>query len=108
MMKAFNVFSVIVISFFWQGDFVKGEENLLKEISLDAGRGSQQVSIPKEYGKFVSVVESGGVHYLYFQDEEGTIRIVLLGIKGIASRSKVDLEALPHSVYKILRGKSKE
>lgn len=89
-----------------QGE-VTGADDLLQEIPLGAGRGSQQVSIPKEYGKLVSIVESSGVHYLYFQDEEGAIRIVLLGIKGIASRSKVDLEALPHSVYKITRDESK-
>lgn len=92
----------MVISIIWQGGFAKAED-LLQEIPLGAGRGSQQVSIPKEYGKLVSVVENNGVHYLYFQSEEGTLRIVLLGIKGIASRAKVDLETLPHSVYKIPR-----
>ena len=65
--------------------------------------GNATVSIPKEYGKLVSVVESNGIHYLYFQDDEGNIRIFLLGIKGSASRAKTDLEALPHSVYKISR-----
>src|SRR3989338_3628864 len=86
----------------WHGEVVSAED-ILQEIPLGAGRGFQQVSIPKDYGKLVSVVESGGVHYLYFQDEEGPFRIVFVGIKGTASRSKVDLEALPHSVYKISR-----
>ena len=67
------------------------------------GKGNTTVSVPKEYGRLVSVVESNGIHYLYFQDDEGNIRIFLLGVKGSASRAKTDLEALPHSVYKISR-----
>ena len=100
-MKIFKIFAMLM-TIIWQERFVSAED-FLQEIPLGAGRGSQQVSIPQEYGKLVSVVENGGVHYLYFQDEEDAIRIVLLGIKGVASRSKVDLEALPHSVYKISR-----
>lgn len=79
------------------------QEPVKEEILSGAGRGEAHRVIPREYGKLVSVVESGGVHYLYFQDDDGNVRIFLLGVKGSASRAKVDLEALPHSVYKIPR-----
>ena len=71
-----------------------------------SNREEDRVTIPQEYGKLISVVESNGIHYLYFQDMEGNIRIFMLGIKGSTSRARADLEALPHSIYKIQRSKN--
>ena len=83
-------------------------EKLTEEVLSGATRRQSKLTIPKEYGKLISVVENNGIHYLYFQDDQGNIRIFLIGVKGSASRARVELEALPHNVYLIPRSASEE
>ena len=60
--------------------------------------------IPQEYGHLVSVVESADVHYLYFQDAAGQIRILLLGPRTSASRARTPVQLLNSNVVLIKRG----
>ena len=46
------------------------------------------LTVPRDYGRLVNIVISNDVHYLYFEDEAGTIRIVLVGPRGALPRAR--------------------
>lgn len=66
--------------------------------------GGSTFRIPEEFGRLVNVVVSGEIHYLYFEDVGGTIRIVQLGPRGAASRARSPLHLLSSSVFTVERG----
>jgi len=75
----------------------------LTETIVEAATG-EALSIPPSYGRLVSVVVSSSeVHHLYFQDERGTIRVVLIGPRGALPRARQALQLLSTSVFTLER-----
>ena len=111
-MRGWQIAWVIGILFGWTVQGAAQTVRLLKEIpmeefrSQDTGHFISEVTIPKVYGHLVSVTVSSGVHYLYFEDEKGTIRIVLVGPSSKAqdAQSTDVLNLLSRDVYSIDRG----
>jgi|SRR6185295_13021254 len=66
--------------------------------------GGTTFKIPETFGRLVNVVVSSEIHYLYFEDVGGTIRIVQLGPRGAASRARSPLHLLSSSVFTVERG----
>jgi hypothetical protein len=66
--------------------------------------GRTQVKVPPSYGHLMSVAVSSDIHYLYFQDDAGTIRIVPVGQRGAAQRSRAPVQLLSTDVFVIERG----
>ena len=64
---------------------------------------NEPFSIPPVYGHLVSVVVKSEIHYLYFEDNTGTIRIVLLGPRGSAQKARNDFQLLTPEVFLIKR-----
>ena len=79
------------------------EELKLRESALENIRGNP-FKIPASYGRLVSVVASSEVHYLYFEDGEGNIRVLLVGPRGAVQRSRNPLQLLTPEVQFIERG----
>ncbi len=73
-----------------------------KELPMETVRGSSFV-LPKEYGRLVDVIVDSGVHYLYFEDRAGTIRVVLVGPRGAVQRSRNTLQLLTPDIYVVKR-----
>ncbi len=61
------------------------------------------ITIPKSYGRLVSVVETNQIHYLYFEDTDGAIRVLLVSNKGTNLRASQALEMLSPNAYLIPR-----
>ena len=79
------------------------EESVLTEMTMGTfGRTAFQV--PESYGVLVQVAVSSDVHYLYFEDAAGTIRIVPVGQRGAAQRSRAPIQLLSSEVFVIKRG----
>ena len=66
--------------------------------------GGHAFKIPETYGRLVNVVVSSEIHYLYFEDVGGTIRIIQLGPRGAASRARTPLNLLSSSAFTVERG----
>ena len=75
----------------------------LSEVTMDT-TGRTAFMLPSRYGRLVNVVVSSEVHYLYFEDPVGTIRIVLVGPRSALSRSRNQLQLLSPDVAFIKRG----
>lgn len=76
----------------------------LQEVSMESiGRAAFQV--PEGYGRLANVVVNDEVHYLYFEDQAGAIRVVLIGPRGAAPRARNALTLLVPEVHLIKRGK---
>lgn len=82
-----------------------GEERpkLFNEVTL-TGANDRPLSVPATYGRLVGVVVNADIHYLYFEDSAGTIRVVLLGAPGAVQRSRTPLQQAASEVYVIKRG----
>ena len=65
-------------------------------------------SLPQSYGRLASVVISSEVHYLYFEDGAGTVRVLLVGPRGAAQRSRNALQLLSPDVFLLKRGSGTE
>ena len=74
----------------------------LTESTVNDVRGGG-FKIPQSYGRLVSVVNSAEVHYLYFEDGQGKIRVVLIGQRGAVQRSRNPLQLLTPDVHLIER-----
>ena len=74
----------------------------LSENTVQNIRGNQ-FQLPDSYGRLVSVVNSSEIHYLYFEDEKGQIRVVLIGRGGAVQRSRNALQLLTPEVQLIER-----
>ena len=79
------------------------EELKLVEHGVENVRGNP-FKIPGAYGRLVNVVINGEVHYLYFQDDAGQVRVVLIGQRGAVQRSRNPLQLLTADVQLIKRG----
>ncbi|MBI2104448.1 MAG: hypothetical protein HYT90_02535 [Candidatus Omnitrophica bacterium] len=66
--------------------------------------GRAAFSVPKGYGRLAAIVESSEIHHLYFEDGQGTVRVVLIGPRGAAARARNALQLLSSDVYVIERG----
>lgn len=62
------------------------------------------LTVPRDYGRLVNIVISNDVHYLYFEDEAGTIRIVLVGPRGALPRARAPFQLLSPEAKVIKRG----
>ena len=79
------------------------EELKLTESAVGNIRGNP-FKIPTSYGRLVSVVANSEVHYLYFEDGAGNLRVVLVGQRGAVQRSRNPLQLLTSEVQLIERG----
>ena len=79
----------------------------LNEVAMGT-TGRNAFTLPTRYGRLVNVVVSSEVHYLYFEDSAGTIRVVLVGPPGAVSRARSQLELLSPDVLLIKRGTGPE
>jgi len=74
----------------------------LAELPMEAlGQGA--LKIPAAYGRLVTVAVSTDVHYLYFEDASGTIRVVPVGQRAAAQRARAAIQLLAPSAYVIER-----
>ena len=78
--------------------------NVLKEIEMKTASGDV-FQLPDEYGHLVDVVLSGEVQHLYFEDQAGNIRVVLIGPRGAVQRSRSSLQLLSPDVFLMKRGR---
>ncbi|PIQ84765.1 MAG: hypothetical protein COV75_00555 [Candidatus Omnitrophica bacterium CG11_big_fil_rev_8_21_14_0_20_63_9] len=74
----------------------------LEEIAVGAGSRAT-FAVPPEYGRLADVAVNSGVHYLYFEDSQGVIRLVLIGPRGAVPRSRLDVQLLSPQVYVVER-----
>ena len=90
------------------GSTVQAAERVqeLREVDTEAVNGAS-FTFPMAYGHLVDVVAASEIHYLYFQDEAGTVRVVLMGQRGAVQRARNPLELLSPDVYVIKRGAAK-
>jgi hypothetical protein len=86
-----------------QGADAPEEELVLTESTMGTF-GRTQFKVPETFGRLVNVVVSSDVHYLYFEDPAGTIRIVPVGQRGAAQRARSQLQLLSENVHVIERG----
>ena len=81
------------------------EELKLTESAIENIRGNP-FKIPEAYGRLVSVVSNAEIHYLYFEDPQGQVRVVLIGQRGAVQRSRNPLQLLTPEVQLIKRGRN--
>ncbi len=86
-----------------QGADQAEEELVLTEVTMGTF-GRTAFKVPESFGRLVNVVVSSDVHYLYFEDPAGTIRIVPVGQRGAAQRARSQLQLLSQDVFVIERG----
>lgn len=79
------------------------EESVLTEVTMGTF-GRTAFKVPEEYGRLAQVAVSSDIHYLYFEDGAGTIRIVPLGQRGAVQRSRAPIQLLSSGVFVIERG----
>ena len=89
------------------GAVAYGEEQQmtrLNEVAMATATG-HPFRLPERYGQLVTAVISGEVQHLYFQDQAGNIRIVLIGPRGAVQRSRSSLELLSTDAFFMKRGR---
>ena len=86
-----------------QGAEAPEEKLVLSELTMGTF-GRTAFKVPESFGRLVNVVVSSDVHYLYFEDPMGTIRIVPVGQRGAAQRARAQLQLLSENVFVIERG----
>ena len=90
----------------------RGEEppvvTKLSEVPLMEPAGRNAFTLPSRYGRLVNVGISAEVHYLYFEDSTGTIRVVRIGPPGAVSRARQQLQLLSPDVTLIKRGTERD
>lgn len=93
---------VVGAAAYGQDESASGERVRLQEVDVSAG-GRAMFTVPSAYGRLVDVAVNAEVHYLYFEDPQGVIRMVLVGPRGAAPRSRLDLQLLSPQVYVVER-----
>ena len=83
------------------------EQGPLTDVTVETF-GRAAFKLPREYGRLVNVVVSSEIHYLYFEDDAGAIRVVLLGPRGAVPKARAPLQLLSTDVHLIKRGRSDE
>ena len=89
------------------GAVAYGEESQmtrLNEVAMKTVAG-HPFQLPERYGHLVTAVISGEVEHLYFEDQAGNIRVVLIGPRGAVQRSRSSLELLSTDVFLLKRGR---
>ena len=86
-----------------QGANAPEDPLVLSELTMGTF-GRTAFKVPESFGRLVNVVVSSDVHYLYFEDPMGTIRIVPIGQRGAAQRARSQLQLLSEDVFVIKRG----
>lgn len=83
---------------------VQGEEpaESLRETPIETV-GRATFAVPPGYGRLAEVVVDSEVQYLYFEDQLGTIRVVLIGPRGAAPRARTPLILLSPDAYVVKR-----
>jgi hypothetical protein len=83
---------------------VQGEEpaESLHETPIET-LGRAAFTVPPGYGRLAEVVVESEVHYLYFEDQLGTVRVVLVGPRGAAPRARTPLLLLSPDAYVVKR-----
>ena len=76
----------------------------LNEVPLMEPAGRNAFTLPSRYGRLVNATVSAEVHYLYFEDATGTVRVVLIGPPGAVSRARQQFQLLSPDVTLIKRG----
>ena len=66
--------------------------------------GGGSFEVPQTFGRLVNVVASSDIHYLYFEDSVGTIRVVQIGLRSASQRARNPLQLLSPSVLVMKRG----
>ncbi|OGX40568.1 MAG: hypothetical protein A3C53_08960 [Omnitrophica WOR_2 bacterium RIFCSPHIGHO2_02_FULL_68_15] len=79
------------------------QESVLTEMTMGTF-GRTAFKVPESYGVLVQVAVSSDIHYLYFEDAAGTIRIVPIGQRGAVQRSRAPIQLLASEVFVIERG----
>ena len=79
------------------------QESVLNEMTMGTF-GRTTFKVPESFGRLVQVAVSSDIHYLYFQDDAGTIRIVPVGQRGAGQHSRAPIQLLSTSVFVIERG----
>ena len=92
----------IIVSSIAEGQDDARQEKLTDLPMETVGRSLFQV--PASYGQLVNVVVSSDVHYLYFEDQDGTIRVVTVGLGSASSKARRPLQLLSPDVRLIKRG----
>ena len=79
------------------------QESVLSEMTMGTF-GRTTFKVPESFGRLVQVAVSSDIHYLYFEDTAGTIRIVPVGQRGAGQHSRAPIQLLSTSVFVIERG----
>ncbi|MBN1587048.1 MAG: hypothetical protein JW937_06440 [Candidatus Omnitrophica bacterium] len=66
-----------------------------------------ELKVPPEFGNLVAVTQDSEIHHLYFQDSQGTIRIVRVGQPGASVKSRRPMDLLSPTVHVLNRGPAK-
>ena len=83
------------------------DAKLFGELEMQTIKGTP-FTLPKEFGRLVNVVADSEVHYLYFEDRSGNLRIVLIGTRSAVTRARATLQLLTQDVAVIKREKPAE
>ena len=83
------------------------EQGPLHDVTVETF-GRTAFKLPTEYGRLVNVVVSSEIHYLYFEDPAGAIRVVRLGPRGAVPKARTPLQLLSTDVSLIKRGRPDE
>ena len=78
------------------------ESMKLEEVTISRG-DYEGLTIPRAYGRLVSVAVTADIHHLYFEDTDGTIRIIRLGPSSAGQRGRYETELLSADVYMVPR-----
>ncbi len=74
----------------------------LSEVVIGRDDGQPAV-IPPEYGRLVGVTANDEMHYLFFEDHQGTVRIVLIGPRGAVQRARSGVQLVAPATYVLPR-----
>lgn len=86
----------------WAAEGAAQLEQPLEEVPIEVAQGAV-LSLPPGYGRLVGVAVISEVHHLYFEDAQGTIRLVRVGQKGAVQRARQGLQLLSRDVFVIGR-----
>ena len=77
----------------------------LHEIEVKTASDEAFVISP-DYGRLVSVVTKSEVQYLYFEAQDGTIHIVLMGTRGALQQARSQMQLLTTDAFAVKRRES--
>ena len=88
-----------------QDEHGEEDERAVKIEELMVGPvGGGTFAVPPSYGRLVNVVVSSDIHYLYFEDGTGTIRVLQIGVRSASQRARSPLQLLTPNIMVLERG----